>query len=204
MEEKGWTKPWSRTVTAWFIRCRGGPPRPQGDVTSERGRGGDERANPWPRTTAKQRGPPCPIATSCGGGCVDQTWSGLVQVTPGAPSGIVTSQGGGPPRPQGDVTSERGRGGDEWAKPWPRTTAKQRGPPCPMATSCGGGCVDQTWSGLVQVTPGAPSEWAKPLAEDHCQAAGAPLPDSDIVQEGMCGPNLVGASAGYTRCPLLG
>ena len=40
------------------------------------------------------------------------------------------------------------------------------------------------------------------LAEDHCQAAGAPLPDSDIVQEGMCGPNLVGASAGYTRCPL--
>ena len=40
------------------------------------------------------------------------------------------------------------------------------------------------------------------LAEDHCQAAGAPLPDGNIVRGGMCGPNLVGASAGYTRCPL--
>ena len=40
------------------------------------------------------------------------------------------------------------------------------------------------------------------LAEDHCLgAAGAPPPDSNIVQGGMCGPSLVGASVGYTRCP---
>ena len=88
---------------------------------------------------------------------MDQTWSALVQVTPGAPSGIVTSQGG---EGQGGRYGRMGRGQGLYTQRWKKGSCTQEeavGSPATRAFQAGRLECCGALQDCAAVGPGSPT-----------------------------------------------